>query len=355
MVPVYFQLSKWVYGYFKRPAYDKTYDDPTAIAYAQGLLNQLPNPAAPAVSKLGVEPVPLNLTYIPAGYRNHQNLLQLSCGYPGPNNDQAGKNNGTTSYAQWRTGFRNLFTQDPQLNNIAQPLFSIIDTNSAHHVSAPLVERAVTRAQPPAAIVINYDMHPDYGTGGGQIGCQGWGYYVSNAVANQHGALAQAYVQLGGAPPRDAQAITWDGGQWHQAAGPGGMAVIQPQNNPGQHPVYNQISAVLAAVSQAANGAVVDAYISLDRDLVQTSYTQYDDGKFTWNDSLQGVQACLAALQAHGSHLIGFDVCGLPTRPGVSSKTWVNANDKIKVVDQAIPPAATQVLDLWNLASAYPQ
>jgi hypothetical protein len=353
MVPVYFQLSRWLYGYFQNPTFSTVYHDATATNYITGLLNQLPGPAANPVSMRGVAPDGLNVNYIPAPYRNNQNLLQRPCGDPGPGKDKAGENNGMTTYVQWQNGFHNLFANDVQLNGIAEPLFSIIDTDSAHHLSAPLVERAVTRAGSQAAIVINYDMHPDYGTGGGgTIGCQGWGYYVSNAVGAIHAApLAQAYVRLGGSPPRDNQAPAWDGGEWHRA-GTGGMSVIQPlQGQP--HLVTNQINAVLAAVAQAANVARVDAYISIDRDLIQTSLTQYDDGKFTWVDTLAGVQACLAALQAHGSRLIGFDVCGLPTHPGVSSRSWVAGQRPNRPT--AIQDATAQVVQLWNLALAYPQ
>jgi hypothetical protein len=363
MVPVYFQLSRWLYGYFQNPDWSRVYHDATAINYITtnvpnhppGILDQLPNPAANPVSKQGIAADGLNVGYIQAADRNNQDLLQRSCGDPGPNGDRAGQNNGRTSYAQWQSAFHNLFANDAQLNAIAQPIFGIIDTNSAHHLSAPLVERAVTRARAlhsQAVVVINFDMHPDYGTGvGGMIGCQGWGWYVSNIVQGIHAApLANAYVRLGGDVPRDGQPITWDGAQWHQPA-VGGLQVVQPgAGHP--HPVGNQVNAVLAAVAHATGVGRVDAYVSIDRDLVQKSFTQYDDGKFTWADAFAGVQACLAALQAHGSWLIGFDVCGLPTHPGVSSKGWVQGARPS--TSQAIQDAAGQVVQLWNQVLAYP-
>src|SRR4029450_2940702 len=125
--------------YFQDPQHAPVYHHPTATAYATGVLNSLPGPAGLPVSKLGVAANGLNLTYIPAGWRNNQDLLQRPCGDPGANLDQAGYNTGRTSYAQLQAGFPNLFANDAQLNAIPQPLFAIVDTDSAHHFSAPLV------------------------------------------------------------------------------------------------------------------------------------------------------------------------------------------------------------------------
>ena len=226
MVPAYFQASKWLRGYMQGPFYDGGYTAPRAQAYADGILSGLADPNRPGAALTRVRKTGMDadasqrdLTYIrPAWMLPGQPfVLDQACGFPGPNRTQAGMYTGRTAYATWQHAFSQLFTQDPdflQPTVQAAPLFSVIDTDSAHHLSAPLVERAVrwaataaaALAQPAArTIVINFDAHEDYGGGATapSINCQSWGCYVTNPVPAVHAAaLADAYVQLGSKDPR---------------------------------------------------------------------------------------------------------------------------------------------------------
>lgn len=211
MVPVYFQTSRWLRGYLQKPFYANGYTARRASEYANDLLGQLLNPPAGAIYKLGVSDSPYtNFDYIrPEWIKPQGDLLLLPCGYPGERDDQAGKNNGEASYATWQYAFKKLFSEDGDFQHAAPyPLFSIIDTDSAHHLSAPLVEHAVQFADPDrltgkpnrAMIVVNFDAHTDYGAKNlaPTITCQSWGRFVSNTIAEIHPhPLADAYVHFG--------------------------------------------------------------------------------------------------------------------------------------------------------------
>jgi hypothetical protein len=372
MIPAYFQASRWLRGYMAPPTYGGGYNAQRAQAYVDGILNGLtdpnrpgpPGPALTRVRKMGVDAAnPRNLTWIQAAWLQGQPaVLQQACGLPGPNNDQAGVNTGRASYAIFQHAFSQLFAQDADFTQAAvqaAPLFSIIDTDSAHHLSAPLVERAVLRAAaaaaaaaapapvPPAArtIVINFDAHEDYGGAATlpNINCQSWGYFVTNPVANVHAApLADAYVQFGSRVPMAAVA-SWAAGKWHQAAGPAGMAAI-PYAAGAASPLRAQLDAVLAAVAAVAPGAPappVQAYVSLDRDVLRPHYNQYPDGPFQVAQGLAGVMDCLTHLHGRGVLLIGFDVTGLPVVPSSST-------DAAMTVAQALADAQSQITQLWT-------
>jgi len=355
MVPVYFQTSRWLRGYLEGPVFETGYGAVRAANYATQILGSMPNPAAAAVRKSGVSNQFLDFTYILAGWLQFQpNLLQASCGWPGLNGNMAGQNNGRTGYPTWQHAFSQLFANDPDFQGVVAgfPLFSIIDTNSAHHVSAPLVERAVALADPNrlagapnrAMLVINFDNHPDYGGDTNvPITCQNWGCFVSNNVANVYNhQISDAYVRFGANNPQNPNP-DWSHGQWHQA-NQGGMIDIDPNHN---STLEAQINTVIAAISPGG-AANVDAYVSLDRDVLKRSYTQYGDGPFAPANGVQGVKDCLTHLVAVGAHLAGVDICGLPTYPGASAD---HMGGQFTVTD-ATALAGNQIVDLWNFTIA---
>lgn len=352
MVPAYFQTSKWLRGYMQGPVYDGGYTAARVQAYADGILNGLTDPNRPGLpgpvltrvrkTGMGADPSQRDLTYIlPAWVLPGQPfVLDQACGFPGPNKNQAGMFTGRTAYATWQHAFSQLFTQDPdflQPTVQAAPLFSIIDTDSAHHLSAPLVERAVLWAAAAAAtIVINFDAHEDYGGGTApNINCQSWGYFVSNPVPPVHAApLAAAYVQFGSRDPQ-AAAPTWAHGKWHQAGGAAGLTAA-PHDPAEPDPLRAQLNAIVAAV-----GPPVQAYVTLDRDVLKPHYNQYPDGPFPAAPGLAGVMNCLTHLHGLGVPLIGFDVTGLPVIPSSST-------DAATSLTQALADAKNQITQLWT-------
>jgi hypothetical protein len=349
MVPVYFQTSRWLRGYLDPPVYETGYNAPRAVTYANQLLGTLQNPVSPAVRKSGVSDIPFrDFNYIQPGWTQPQgSLLQAPCGFPGPRGDMAGQNNGRTDYAIWQHAFSQLFVNDADFKRVAQyPLFSIIDTNSAHHLSAPLVERAVKRTDATrlagnptrAMLVVNFDNHPDYGGDTTSPStCQNWGCFVSKTVPNVYAyPIADAYVRFGANDPQANP--TWSRGQWHQASSGGGMVDIDSTH---AATLQQQLDTVIRTISPGG-AANLDAYVSLDRDVLKRNFTQYNDGPFPAADGIAGVEACLAHLVHTGVRIVGFDICGLPTFPGATK----DAVD-FKVPD-AMALAKTQVTGLWN-------
>jgi len=264
----------------------------------------------------------------------------------------AGQNNGRTDYAIWQHAFSQLFANDAHFQQVAQyPLFSIIDTNSAHHLSAPLVERAVRRTDPNrlgghptrAMLVVNFDNHPDYGGDTTSPStCQNWGGFVSKTVPNVYAyPIADAYVRFGSNDPQAANP-TWGYGQWHRANSGGGMVDIDPNHTA---TLQTQLDTVIAIISPGG-AANLDAYVSLDRDVLKRNFTQYDDGPFPAAAGIAGVEACLTHLVQAGVHIVGFDICGLPTFPGATKDPTAKAGGF--TVKDAMTLAQTQVTGLWN-------
>ena len=68
----------------------------------------------------------------------------------------------------------------------------------------------------------------------------------------------------------------------------------------------------------AAVGPPVQAYVTLDRDVLKPHYNQYPDGPFPAVSGLAGVMDCLTHLHGQGVPLIGFDITGLPVIPSSS-------------------------------------
>jgi hypothetical protein len=356
-VPVYFQTSRWLRAYLERPGYETGYKRTAADAYANLLTGRLVNPAAGPVRKLGVPDNAVNFDYIPADWRpQNADLLDLPCGLPGPNGDQAGLNNGRTMYDIWRTSFHNLFTMDNDFQGAVadHAWFSIIDTDSAHHLSAPLVEQAIRWRDPARLdgaptrpmIVINFDAHTDYGAKSGAqpqvpITCQSWGRFVSNTVPGSYDfPLADAYVRFGHNTAYD-DVASWGEAEWHAADAPYVTKKVI-DNYTGPQPLIDQIDEVRRQVAGGVDTPIY-AYVSLDRDVLKQNYTQYNDGPFDQQAGIDGVKECLTYLAATNATIIGFDVTGLPTFPGATR----SADNRLPIKD-AIDLATTQIVELWD-------
>jgi hypothetical protein len=360
MIPVYFQTSRWLRGYLQKPAYADGYKSAAVDSYVDTVKAALAPPPQQLVRKLGVSGTPdhdpgKSFDYIQTGWvTGQQELLQRSCGYPGQGASQAGKNNGLTSYATWRHAFQQLFASDGSIGpGAGRPLFGMIDTNSAHHLSAPLVERAIRFGDPQrlngqpqrAMVVVNFDAHTDYGAkaAAAEINCQTWGRFVSNSIPQLHPPLADAYVRLGRVTGKADP--TWANGEWHRAdtdQPPVSIEFDQSSNDP----IGAQLDTVIQAI---ANGRPVDAYVSLDRDLLQQSYTQYLDGPFPENQGIAGVIQCATHLANRGARLVGFDITGLPTYPGDVRDKQLQLS-----IPEAIDLATSHIARLWNAISALP-
>jgi hypothetical protein len=210
---------------------------------------------------------------------------------------------------------------------------TVIDSNNAHHFSLLFAQRVLATA--PAGrtrLIVNFDAHTDYGlTKNNLLRCSNWGVFAIRQGVQPDGTplfprpAADAYLSVGlkgaGAGP----------GQGRLRIGAGAMAeqILQPvgENNvPGnQQPAATNLVTALVQALQVAHLPAdrLDIYISIDRDVEQRSFTDYNDGSFPpaliWAFIEAFVQA-LAARRGPGSvvRLAGFDLCGFPTLAGFS-------------------------------------
>jgi hypothetical protein len=203
----------------------------------------------------------------------------------------------------------------PTLPATANPYFAIIDSNAAHHVSLLLAERAF--AAVPAGFakaIVNFDAHEDFGT---QVTprsfrCDNWGIFSVRAVAGVYAnPLANAYACFankgaGGAAPNPPFSNSF---VCRRPPAPVGRLPLAGAT------VAEQTTALLGLLGAGAPPGIA-VYVTVDRDSMQSSYTDYDDGPYTQAALHAAAQECLQTLRAAGVTLAGFDVCGLPTLNG---------------------------------------
>ncbi|GAA1499775.1 hypothetical protein GCM10009827_003380 [Dactylosporangium maewongense] len=226
------------------------------------------------------------------------------------------RNNGATKAKAFCCAFDKWLSALPQWH----PYFAVIDSNECHHLSVPLSAWAL-RPTPPdrARIVVNFDAHADIQTGvpvTRPLRCDNWGLYVLRPIGDVYPqAAADTYVGIGNntgspTPWGDSFAFARWGTLTKTPLGPGDMAT--------------QLDAVITLLDRQQQWSGYDLYISVDRDIESSSFTDYGDGRYTPNDVWARVADFIRAAQARGVRCVGFDICGLPTVNGRSriSDDW---------------------------------
>jgi hypothetical protein len=210
---------------------------------------------------------------------------------------------------------------------LAHPCFAIIDSDAAHHVSLLLAERAFFNVPAGRAkIVINFDAHSDYSAAAinpASLRCDNWGSFTIRPVPNNPWVpIADAYVMIGTkGPGGQAPNPAWSNTTCRfRAPGPAGSQAVAGATITLQ---MQQLIAMLNANAVAMNNgnawAGYDVYLTVDRDVEQSSFTDYGDGVYTNPVVWQAVNDCLTELNLLPNlDFAGFDLCGLPTWSGSS-------------------------------------
>jgi hypothetical protein len=210
---------------------------------------------------------------------------------------------------------------------------TVIDSNNAHHFSLLLAQRVLATA--PAGrtrLIVNFDAHTDYGlTSNNLLRCSNWGAFAIRQGVQPDGTplfprpAADAYLSVG------VKGADAGPGQGRLRIGAGAMAeqILQPvgmNNAPGnQQPVATNLVTALVNALQVAQlpSNRLDVYVSIDRDVEQRSFTDYNDGPFPPALIWAFIEAFVRALAARRGpdsvvRLAGFDLCGFPTLAGIS-------------------------------------
>ncbi|MCE9669888.1 arginase family protein [Myxococcus stipitatus] len=243
--------------------------------------------------------------------------------------------NGEVNFANFAEAFlgvNGLFSGAPYQEEDSKPfLFGVIDHNSAHHMSWPLVARAMQRATKEHALVLNFDAHYDYGTPGNEsIHCSTWAvklFELCGTLVPQR--LATAYSAIGVLRNRDARPssgdfstmVVTDKGQDKT------HAHITAGTNTHEGANVEDLLAAIEAKAGLTNTAY-SVYITFDRDVSEVSCTPYKDGQHQPAHAQRAVVEMMKLLAQRGCELVGFDVCGLPNTDGgtsVSGKTQTDA------------------------------
>lgn len=327
--PLFINMTRWAAAYggpgarFGAAQVDQTADQVgAALGVGMGLLPRL-RPANNASN---------DLDYITAPNRLACNLgPALFARAVGSSGGVAG-NNGQTNLTELRCAMNSAWPALPH------PTLAVIDSDAAHHVSLLLAERAfVNVAAGHARIVINFDAHTDYAAAVPNLAslrCDNWGSFTVRPVPPVYlNPIADAYVMIGNktaglAAPNPLWGNTT--ARFRQpvpAAVPGMAAPVAPA--PPSVPVAGATIALqmanminqLNGMAAALNGgpwAGYAVYVTVDRDVQQSSFTDYGDGAYPVATVWQAVDDCLTALDLAGAAFTGFDVCGLPTYAGGS-------------------------------------
>jgi hypothetical protein len=207
------------------------------------------------------------------------------------------------------------------------PLFSVIDSNAAHHFSEPLIRFAFAGSARPRAIV-QIDQHPDITSGSvtGNIDCTNWGRFALGAAKYAAGVIPAAGPH---APPQNHHAVfVWVGPQSPPLADhytvksyttAGTVAATANSNGAGLG------AAVLAAITNALPAGAFDVYVSVDRDFHGYGATGWD--VFGKHNPVQARAAVTSIVNqfapAGNGHLRGMDVVGMAKiGGGVDATAW---------------------------------
>ncbi len=245
--------------------------------------------------------------------------------------------NGEVNFANFADtflGVNGLFNQAPYQEGSTHPfLFGIIDHNSAHHMSWPLVARALLRrATKEHALVLNFDAHYDYGSpGSDSIHCSTLAVKLLEQCGSiVTGPLAKAYSAIGLLRNRDqvkpsgdfSTMVVTDKGQdkarAHLTAG---------TNTSGGTSVVDLLDAIEAKAG--LHGKEYSVYITYDRDVSEVSCTPYKDGQHSAAHSQLAVLELMKLLAQRKCELVGFDVCGLPNTDGATSVSGKTQSDAV--------------------------
>ncbi|MDG6101726.1 hypothetical protein Daura_38305 [Dactylosporangium aurantiacum] len=233
----------------------------------------------------------------------------------------------------------------PQTN----PFFAIIDSNECHHLSVPLAAWAFS-ATPAgrAKIVVNFDAHNDIRSNTvvtDPLRCDNWGMYVLRQVGEVYPApVADVYVGIGNKQLTGAD--TWQDSFAFLAGRPSTKVKL------GAGDMAAQLDKVIELLGDEGRKTWTgyDLYLTVDRDVESSSFTDYGDGSYPPDEVWATVKAFIEAAARRRVRCAGFDICGLPTVAGSSrvSTSWRSA-ERIDRAIQDITAYLAPIVDLSEL------
>ena len=186
------------------------------------------------------------------------------------------------------------------------PVIGVCDSNSFHNVSYILSCSAFTRAVASFEactdyMVLNFDFHNDNSSSVEYVSSDGWGGQAKHWVETLCRKNYQyTVVGLGGIK---VQNLVPKGEEWAFANSSYDLELD----------IYREFS--LAMNERAPDLANTCVYISIDRDVLGTQYTQWStDSKIPFDDLHEAMVRSIAHLISRGAKIIGFDITGFPVR-----------------------------------------
>lgn len=233
-------------------------------------------------------------------------------------NRVTGGSHGNVPFQAYRDAFLGgpAFAGDrPILTDIGNPLFSVVDHNSAHHMTYILANKAFRGNQDMAGrrVVINFDNHKDYETfnpAADSLCCQNWGQALrprpeDNALHRDYSVGRYIVLGLGSA---NANVVSW------------GLDGIRHQD---KVDLTQEVAMADALRKSLQLGEPLENYffhVTVDRDFMKGSFTPYGDGPHYPQEGRNMVLQCLHYLKQRGAKLVGFDITGLPC----GASAWFN-------------------------------
>lgn len=230
--------------------------------------------------------------------------------------------------------FRNQISKVLDTLESDAPLFSVIDHNSAHHVSWGLAKHAFSNYGDEDAkkLIINFDAHKDFSKIRSKhvkykIRCNNWAAWAVAGGVDLSYRIAHGYMHIGHPANYTRRNFGAKSGDW------GGSKYYAPHSSPVSFKKRTVESQVMAAL-KATGTSPVDAYVTLDRDVMIGSGTSYGCGEHLPKHLFQALDECLATLYGAGVSLCGFDICGLPAFSASFGSDLID-NDPIRVMERA--------------------
>jgi hypothetical protein len=176
-----------------------------------------------------------------------------------------------------------------------------------------------------ARIVINFDAHTDFSgavPAVASLRCDNWGSFTVNAVPPVYvNPIADVYVMMG----NKVQGLAAPNPLWSNTSARFRAPVPAAAQPVAGATIAQQIQQLIvmlnghaAAMNNGNAWAGYAVYVTVYRDVQQSSYTDYGDGAYTVAAVWQAVDDCLTELDNNNVAFAGFDICGLPTYAGTS-------------------------------------
>jgi hypothetical protein len=320
--PLFLNMTRWGADYGPSGGvWGPNRVNPT-VAQVETALGLAPNALTRLVPAHGTS---RDLVFIPVATRGNCGLGPALFANPVGREDGVAGANGQCRLDQLRCAMNGVWPALPD------PVLGIIDSDAAHHMSLLLAERAFAAVPAGhARIVINFDAHTDFSNPPdvASLRCDNWGSFTVNAVPPVYAnPIADVYVMIG----NKVQGLRAPNPPWSntiarfRVPGPAGgvPAAAQPVAGATIAQQIQQLIVMLNGYAAAMNNGNVWAgyavYVTVDRDVQESSYTDYGDGAYTVAAVWQAVDDCLTELDNNNVAFAGFDICGLPTYAGKSN------------------------------------